>query len=46
MPEGSYSQQVSPVMEFDGRQYLLIPIERVDAGDDFELGRYRVMQQG
>ena len=33
-------------MEFDGRQYLLIPIELVDAGDDFELGRYRVMQQG
>lgn len=46
VPEGSYSQQVSPVMEFDGRQYLLIPIELVDAGDDFELGRYRVMQQG
>ena len=45
VPEGGFDKRVSPSMAFDGRNYLLIPLEVSETGDDFEIARYRVMQQ-
>ena len=43
--EGGYDARVSPTMAFDGRNYLLVPVEIVEGGEDFEIARYRPMQQ-
>jgi hypothetical protein len=43
--EGAFNKRNSPSLEFDGHRYLLIPIEVSETGDDFELARYKVMQQ-
>jgi hypothetical protein len=43
--EGAFDKRASPTMAFDGHTYLLIPIEVSETGDDFELARYKVMQQ-
>jgi hypothetical protein len=43
--EGGYDARVSPTMAFEGRNYLLVPIEMVEGGDDFELARYKAMLQ-
>jgi len=43
--EGAFDKRNSPTMAFDGHTYLLIPMEVSVAGDDFELARYKVMQQ-
>ena len=43
--EGAFDKRVNPAMAFEGRDYLLIPVELSETGDDFEIGRYRVMQQ-
>lgn len=43
--EGGYDARVSPTMAFEGRTYLLVPVEIVEGGDDFEIARYRAMQQ-
>jgi hypothetical protein len=32
-------------MAFGGHDYLLMPVGLVEAGEDFEIARYRVMQQ-
>jgi hypothetical protein len=44
-PEGAFDKRASPTMAFEGHGYLLIPVEVSVTGDDFELARYRVMQQ-
>ena len=44
-PEGAFDKRASPTMAFEGHTYLLIPIEVSVAGDEFELARYKVMQQ-
>ncbi len=43
--EGAFDKRYSPSMAFDGHTYLLIPVEVSVTGDDFELARYKVMQQ-
>jgi hypothetical protein len=43
--EGAFDKRASPTMAFEGHTYLLIPIEVSETGDDFELARYKVMQQ-
>jgi hypothetical protein len=43
--EGAFDKRASPTMEFEGHTYLLIPVEVSVTGDDFELARYKVMQQ-
>jgi hypothetical protein len=45
LPEGAFEARASPTMHFDGQKYLLIPGELVDAGDDFEIARFRVMRE-
>ena len=44
-PEGAFDKRASPTMAFEGHSYLLIPVEVSVTGDDFELARYKVMQQ-
>jgi hypothetical protein len=46
MREGGYSPRISPKMAFNGNNYLLVPIEVVESGEDFEVARYRPMRQG
>lgn len=43
--EGGFDQRVSPTMSIEGRNYLLVPVERLAGGEDFEIARYRAMQQ-
>jgi hypothetical protein len=43
--EGAFDKRASPTMAFEGHTYLLIPVEVSETGDDFELARYKVMQQ-
>ena len=43
--EGAFDKRASPTMAFEGHTYLLIPVEVSVTGDDFELARYKVMQQ-
>lgn len=43
--EGAFDKRASPTLEFEGHTYLLIPVEVSVTGDDFELARYKVMQQ-
>ncbi len=43
--EGGYDSRVSPTLTFEGHTYLLVPVEKVEGGDDFEIARYRAMQQ-
>jgi len=43
--EGAFDKRNSPTMAFDGHSYLLIPVEVSVTGEDFELSRYKVMQQ-
>ena len=43
--EGAFDRLFSPTMTFEGHTYLLIPVEVSVTGDDFELARYKVMQQ-
>jgi len=42
---GAFDKRASPSMAFDGHTYLLIPIEVSVTGEDFEVARYKVMQQ-
>jgi hypothetical protein len=44
MRDGVFDKRVSPSMGFNGRKYLLIPVEVSEAGDEFEIARYRLMQ--
>jgi hypothetical protein len=43
--EGGFDKRASPTLSFEGRGYLLIPLEVSEAGEDFEIARYKVMQQ-
>ena len=43
--EGGYDARVSPTMSLGGSNYLLVPVEVVEGGDDFEIARYRAMQK-
>ncbi len=43
--EGAFDKRASPTLAFEGHSYLLIPVEVSETGDDFELARYKVMQQ-
>ncbi len=45
MREGEFDKRESQSLAFDGHNYLLIPVDINATGDDFEIGRYRVMQQ-
>jgi hypothetical protein len=45
MRDGVFDKRVSPSMAFNGRKYLLTPIEVGEAGDEFEVARYRLVQQ-
>jgi len=44
--EGAFDKRASPTIAFDGRNYLLMPLAVSETGVDFEVVRYRVMQQG
>jgi hypothetical protein len=43
--EGTFDKRNSSTLAFEGHRYLLIPIGISEFGDDFELARYKVMQQ-
>ena len=43
--EGAFDKRNSPTLAFEGHTYLLIPLEVTMTGEDFELARYKVMQQ-
>ena len=45
LKEGAFDKRASPTLAFEGHTYLLIPVEVSETGDDFELARYKVMQQ-
>jgi len=45
MREGTFDKRASPTIAFDGRNYLLMPLAVSETGVDFEVVRYRVMQQ-
>lgn len=45
MREGAFDKRIGPVLDFDGANYLLVPVAIVDSGDDFDIARYRVMRQ-
>jgi len=45
LAEGAYNPRVSAKLQFNGKAYLLMPQELCETGEDFELARYRVMQQ-
>lgn len=41
----SFSSGRSLVMQLDDKEYLLLPIALVERGEDYDLARYRMMQQ-
>jgi hypothetical protein len=43
--EGAFDKRASPTLAFEGHTYLLIPVAVSVTGEDFELARYKVMQQ-
>lgn len=45
MREGMFDKRTSPTITFEDHGYLLIPVEVSETGTDFEIARYRVMQQ-
>jgi len=45
MRDGTFDKRVSPTMAHEGHKYLLIPVEVSETGADFEVARYRVLQQ-
>jgi hypothetical protein len=45
MKQDSYSPQRSLNMMLDGKSYLLLPLALVERGDDYDLARYRMMEQ-
>jgi len=45
MRPGSFSPNRSLNMDLSGKGYLLLPLALVESGDDFDLARYRCMQQ-
>ena len=42
---GGFDKRIGPVLDFEGGNYLLVPVAIVEAGEDFDIARYRVMQQ-
>jgi hypothetical protein len=45
MQADSYSGSRRPTMKIDDKIYLLLPLALVEKGEDFDLTRYRMMQQ-
>lgn len=45
MKQDSYTPQRSLNMELDDKAYLLLPLALVERGDDYDLARYRMMEQ-
>jgi hypothetical protein len=45
MQADSYSGSRRPTMKIDEKIYLLLPLALVEKGEDFDLTRYRMMQQ-
>lgn len=43
--EGGFDKRIGPVLDFEGGNYLLVPVAVVAAGEDFDIARYRLMQQ-
>jgi len=43
--EGAFDKRASPTLAFEVHTYLLIPVAVSVTGEDFELARYKVMQQ-
>lgn len=42
--EDSFDRRTSQTMNFEGKDYLLVPVGVAETGDDFEVARYRCMQ--
>jgi hypothetical protein len=45
MRPGLFSPARNLVMRAYGRQYLLVPFRLIRSGDEFDLGRYRILTQ-
>jgi hypothetical protein len=45
MKQDTYTPQRSLNMELDDKAYLLLPLALVERGDDYDLARYRMMEQ-
>jgi len=45
MKQDSFSAQRSLKMELDDKEYLLLPLALVERGEDYDLARYRMMEQ-
>jgi hypothetical protein len=45
MREGGFDKRIGPVLEFEGENFLLVPMAIIESGDDFDIARYRVMRQ-
>lgn len=45
MKQDTFSPQRSLNMELDDKTYLLLPLALVERGDDYDLARYRMMEQ-
>jgi hypothetical protein len=45
VPSETYSGTVSPQLKLEEQSYLLLPLEMVEKGEDFDLVRYRKMVQ-
>ena len=43
--EGAFDKRIGPVLEFEGENFLLVPIGIVESGEDFDIARYKVMRQ-
>ncbi len=43
--EGGFDKRIGPLLDFEGNNYLLVPVAVVESGEDFDIARYRVMLQ-
>jgi hypothetical protein len=45
MRPDTFSLNRSLIMDMEGKGYLLLPVALVESGDDYDLARYRRMEQ-
>jgi hypothetical protein len=45
MRPDTFSQNRTLIMDMEGKGYLLLPLALVESGDDYDLARYRRMEQ-
>ena len=43
--EGAFDKRIGPVLDFEGENFLLVPVGIVESGEDFDIARYKVMRQ-